>query len=89
MAATPVSKYFDIPRLYYFESNNTFTGSRDQTFNYKITPGETLKVQIWHGLICSDKAEIEQEKEFPLEQSGFDEMIKWLEEQYGSQHNNN
>ena len=51
MSAKPVSKYFDIPRFYYFESKNVFTGSRDQTFNYKITPGENLKVQIWHGLI--------------------------------------
>ena len=85
MAATPVSSYFDIPKFYYFESKNVFTGSRDQTFNYKITPGEMLKVQIWHGLICSEKAEIEQEKEFPMEQSGFDEMINWLEERYEEQ----
>lgn len=85
MAATPVSKYFDIPRLYYFESKNVFTGSKNQTFNYKITPGETIKVQIWHGMICSEKAEIEIEKEFSLDQTGFDEMISWLEEQYDNQ----
>ncbi|MBQ8687072.1 MAG: hypothetical protein IJ512_00830 [Ruminococcus sp.] len=82
MAATPVSRYFDIPKLYYFQSKNVFTGSKNNTFNYKITPGETLKVQLWHGMFCSEKAEIEQEQEFSLDQPGFDEMIAWLEEQY-------
>lgn len=85
MSATPVSKYFDIPKLYYFESDNAFSGSRDQTFNYKITPGDKLKAQVWHGLICSEKANIEHEKDFPMEQSGYDEMIKWLEERYEEQ----
>lgn len=82
MAATPVSSYFDIPKFYYFQSKNIFTGSRNQIFNYKIIPGEMLKVQVWHGLLCSEKAEIELEQEFPMEQSGFDEMIHWLEQQY-------
>ncbi|MBQ8725200.1 MAG: hypothetical protein IJY74_05985, partial [Oscillospiraceae bacterium] len=80
MAAEPVSKVFDIPRLYYFQSKNVFTGSKNNTFNYKISPAENLKVQIWHGLICSDKAEIEAEQEFPMDQDGFDVMIKWLED---------
>ncbi len=82
MAAEPVSKVFDIPRLYYFQSKNVFTGSKNNTFNYKISPGEMLKVQIWHGLICSDKAEIETEQEFPMDQDGFDAMIKWLEDMW-------
>lgn len=84
MASKPVSEYFDIPRLYYFESHNDFTGSKGQIFNYKIKSGDTLKIQIWHGMICSDKAEIENENEFPLDQSGFEDMIKWLEKQYES-----
>lgn len=82
MSASSISKYFDIPKFYYFESNNDFTGSRDQVFNYKIMHGDPLKIQIWHGLICSDKAEIEQEKEFPSNQSGFEDMIHWLDDQY-------
>ncbi len=80
--AVPVSKIFDIPRLYYFESTNVYTGSKNQTFNFKITPGEKLKVQIWHGMICSDKAEIEITEEFPLTQEGYDAMIKWLEDTF-------
>jgi hypothetical protein len=80
--ATPVSPYFDIPRFYYFASKNVFTGSKGQVFNYKITPADTLKVQIWHGWLCSDLAEMEQEQEFPMEQAGYDAMIQWLEAQY-------
>lgn len=80
--AVPVSKIFDIPRLYYFESKNVYTGSKNQTFNFKITPGENLKVQIWHGMLCSDKAEMETTEEFSLTQEGFDAMIKWLEETF-------
>ena len=30
-------------------------------------------------MLCSDIAEIEQEKKFPFDEAGFDEMIKWLE----------
>ncbi len=87
MAAKPVSELFPIPRLYYFESGNTYTGSKSQTFNYKITPSDVLKVEIWHGMICSEKAEIEIVKEFSLDQSGFDEMIKWLEETWLKENN--
>ena len=85
--AAPVSKYFDIPRIYYFQSKNIFTGSKNNTFNYKITPGEKLKVQIWHGMLCSEKAEIEVEQEFPLDQEGFDAMIKWLEDMWEKEKN--
>ncbi len=80
MAAIPVSELFPIPRLYYFESKNVYTGSKNHTFNYKITPSDMLKVEIWHGMICSEKAEMEKTAEFPLDQDGFDAMIKWLEE---------
>ncbi len=82
MASKSVSKYFDIPKFYYFESKNDFSGSKDQTFNYKIISGDKLKIKIWHGWICSEKAEIEDEKEFPFDQNGFEDMIKWLDEQY-------
>lgn len=88
MAAVRVSEYFDIPKFYYFQAKNIFTGSKDTTFNYKIIPGETLKVQIWHGMLCSEKAEIETEQEFPMEQAGFEEMIRWLEQQYDKETQN-
>jgi hypothetical protein len=33
-------------------------------------------------MLCSDAAEIEQEKQFSFDEAGFDEMIKWLETKY-------
>lgn len=81
LSKTSVSDLFDIPKFYYFDSGNDYSGSLDD-FAYKITTGETLKVKTWHGRLCSDKAEIEHEKEFERSQEGFDAMIKWLEDTY-------
>lgn len=70
---------FDIPRLYYFESGNDFTGSRGN-FNYRIDPGEELKVSTWTGFICSELAEKKTEKSFPMTEEGFQAMLGWLGE---------
>lgn len=73
---------FDIPRLYYFESGNIFTGSRD-SLNFRIVPKDgEMTAFIWHGFICSELAEMEAEQVFPLSKEGFDEMLLWLEEKY-------
>ncbi|WP_294412004.1 hypothetical protein [uncultured Ruminococcus sp.] len=76
-----VSEIFEIPKFYYFESGNDFSGSKGE-FSYKICNGDVLKCMTWHGRFCSMKAEIEHEAEFERTQEGFDAMIKWLEEQY-------
>ncbi len=76
---------FDIPRIYYFESNNTFTGSR-KDFNFKIVPDGELKVSTWHGFLCSELADMEQEACFPLNQEGFDQMLRWLDERFRERH---
>ena len=76
-----VSEIFEIQKFYYFESGNDFSGSKDD-FSYKIANGDTMKCMIWHGRLCSMKAEIEHEAEFERTQEGFEAMIKWLEEQY-------
>ncbi len=76
-----VSEIFEIPKFYYFESGNDFSGSKGD-FAYKICNGEKLKCMTWHGSLCSMKAEIEHESEFDRTQEGFDALIKWLEEQY-------
>ncbi len=72
---------FDIPRLYYFQSKNTFTGSR-KDFNFKIVPDGELKVTTWHGFISSELAEPEAESAFPISQEGHAEMLVWLEGEY-------
>ncbi len=73
---------FDIPRPFYFESGNYFTGSK-KDFNFKITPKDgAFHVSIWHGFICSDLAQIEAEQEFPISDEGFEELLKWLKAEY-------
>lgn len=76
-----VSEIFDIPKFYYFESGNEYSGSKGK-FSYKIINSEALKCLTWHGKLCSMKAEIENEAEFEKTQEGFNAMIKWLEERY-------
>ena len=76
-----VSEIFEIPKFFYFESGNDFSGSKDD-FSYKIINGEKLKALTWHGRLCSMKAEIENEAEFERNEDGFKEMIRWLEERY-------
>ncbi|MCD7810471.1 MAG: hypothetical protein LUG91_01270 [Ruminococcus sp.] len=76
-----VSEIFEIPKFYYFESGNDYSGSKGE-FAYKIANGEKFKCMTWHGRLCSMKADIENEAEFEKTQEGFDAMIKWLEERY-------
>lgn len=73
---------FDIPRIFYFESGNIFTGSR-RDLNFRIVPdSEQLSVSTWHGFICHELAEIEHEQTFPLSAEGHEQMLVWLEERY-------
>lgn len=78
---TSASEIFDIPKFYYFQSGNDYSGSMGD-FSYKVINGEKLKCLTWHGRLCSMKAEIEHEKEFDRTAEGFCEMIEWLEKQY-------
>lgn len=76
-----VSKIFEIPKFYYFDSGNDYSGSMGD-FSYKIITKDNFRAMTWHGRLCSMKAEIENEQEFERSQHGFDSMIKWLEEKY-------
>lgn len=81
-----------IPTLHTFENNNIFTGSWGM-LRFKITPAITMKTpkevdmeassmraELWHGLFCYEKSEIEAEREFPLSIEGREDMIAWLNE---------
>jgi len=82
MTNTSASEIFDLRNLYYYQSGNIFTGSLNG-FNYKIIPQkENITVQIWHGNLCSELAEIETEKTYPLDETGFKELITFLENEY-------
>ena len=60
---TSVSKIFEIPKFYYFDSGNDYSGSLGD-FAYKVCTGEKLVCKTWHGRLCSEKAEIENQQEF-------------------------
>ena len=71
---------FDIPRIYYFEAKNYFTGSRKE-LNFRIdSDGETMKVITWHGFISSEKCTPEESAEFPVTSDGHQQLLDWLEE---------
>lgn len=77
-------KEFDIPGLTYFQEKNIYSGSKNTIFNYKIWPGEKLKVTIWQGKKCLDKTpeqDLLDTQEFELSKEGIDNMIQWLETQ--------
>ena len=79
-----------IPNLHSFAMNNVFTGSCGD-LRFKITPKVTKKnskevdfeassmdVEIWHGLFCYEKSEIEDSKNFPMSDQGRSELIAFL-----------
>ena len=79
-----------IPTLHTFENNNIFTGSWGM-LRFKITPAivmktpkevdmeaSSMKVELWHGLLCYEKSEIEAEQVFPLSLEGREAMYQWL-----------
>lgn len=77
---------FDIPKLFYFESKNTHTGSRGK-LRYIIVPeGGQLQVSVWRQDLCyeivRDRGGIEGEAQFPLTEEGFEQMIAYLQTEY-------
>ena len=79
-----------LPTLHTFAMNNVFTGSCG-SLRFKITPhvvmeGKEVKMeesslfaQLWHGLYCFEKSEIEEEKTFPMSEEGRQQLLDWLE----------
>ena len=81
-----------IPTLHSFAMNNVFTGSCG-ALRFKITPSvakiqgskevdfeaSSMNVEIWHGLFCYEKSEIEDNKNFPMSEQGRADLIDYLE----------
>lgn len=80
-----------IPTLHTFENENVFTGSY-QGLRFKITPdvdlpkgakeivreNSSVKAEVWHGLFCYEKSQMEDEQVFPLTEEGWEAMRSWL-----------
>lgn len=81
-----------IPTLHTFAMKNVFTGSCGM-LRFKITPEVTMatpkevdfaassiKAELWHGLYCYEKSEVEKVESFPMTEEGRLAMKAWLEE---------
>ena len=74
-----------LPTLHYFREKNKYSGSKDTTFRYKITPADEMECVVWYGLNaidCISDEDIRASESFPLSDEGMLSMKSWLEEQY-------
>lgn len=74
----------EIPKLGYFKEKNDYTGDVGD-FRYRIKPeGEILRVWTylkWCFEHCEAHDGILAREEFPLNEEGFEQMKKWLDEE--------
>ena len=78
-----------IPTLHTFAMENIFTGSCG-LFRFKITPSvkkigkevdfenSSMYAEIWHGVFCYEKSDIEANATFPMSEDGRQAMLDWL-----------
>ena len=79
-----------LPVLHSFENGNIFTGSYDD-MRFRaapnivmLTPKEvdlaesSIHVELWHGPLCYEKSQMEDEQTFPMSQDGRMAMFDWL-----------
>ena len=82
-----------LPTLHTFAMGNVFTGSSG-LLRFKLTPQvvkaeggrevdlarSTIRAELWHGLYCYEKSEIEADETFPMSEEGRERLRTWLEE---------
>lgn len=82
-----------LPTLHTFAMNNCFTGSCGM-LRFKLTPqvvmaeggkevdmaSSSIHGELWHGIFCYEKSEIEQARTFPMSKEGRTALLAWLEE---------
>lgn len=80
-----------LPTLHTFAMNNVFTGSCG-LLRFKIVPkvvkipnskevdhdASSIEVEIWHGIYCYEKSEIEDKRVFPMSEQGREDIASWL-----------
>ena len=76
------SRYFDIPRRFYFEAGNPTIGSCN-TFNYRLAPSaDGLNAIVWYGTLSFELSEHEDEENFSIDDEGYRAAIYWIDEHY-------
>lgn len=81
-----------LPTLHTFENDNIFTGSCGQ-LRFRIAPqvvmatpkeidsaASAIRCELWHGELCYELSDIEQERTFPMSEEGRKALLCWLEE---------
>ena len=81
-----------IPTVHTFAMNNEFTGSCG-LLRFKIKPNvvmltpkevdmenSTIFAELWHGQLCYEKSQMEQEATFPMSEEGRLALKAWLVE---------
>lgn len=82
-----------LPTLHTFAMGNVFTGSWG-SLRFKLTPqvvkaegGREVDMEasgilgeLWHGIFCYEKSEIEKTATFPMSEEGREALRSWLEE---------
>ena len=81
-----------LPTLHWFAMGNLFTGSCGM-LRFRAKPNvvmatakevdfeaSSIVVELWHGLYCYEKSEMEASREFPVRDEGLLEMKIWLQE---------
>lgn len=86
--------FFYLPNLYTFQNGNSFYGSlRGLRFyvealdNQKELLPETdcpkvFRCRVWLGEYCLEESEVLSSACFPLNESGYEQVLRWLDEQY-------
>ena len=85
-----IDEAFHIPTLHTFTMNNGFTGSYGR-LRFKITPhvemrtpkevdfeASSIRAEYWHGPLCYEKSESQDEKTFPMSEEGREDLRAWL-----------
>lgn len=80
-----------LPTLHTFAMNNEFTGSCG-LLRFKIKPNvvmltpkevdmenSSIFAELWHGQLCYEKSQMEQEATFPMSEEGRLALKNWLE----------
>ncbi|MCD8147266.1 MAG: hypothetical protein LUD84_08345 [Clostridiales bacterium] len=79
---------FYLPNLYTFQNGNGFYGSY-RGLRFFISPEEgdeekTLDCQVWYGEYCLAESQVVDAARFPLDESGYSQVLAWLDAQYNT-----
>ncbi len=81
-----------LPVLHYFAMDNAFTGSCGP-LRFRIVPkvvkanpkevdmeASSITAQLWHGPLCYECSQMEQETTVPMSEEGRSALLRWLTE---------